>query len=385
MEKINILYLITELSVGGAEKAVARMMAQLNRDRYNALVCCLLGRGVIADEIEGASIEVVSLAMKGKLDLRALFRLFKLLKKGNFVVIHSHLFHANVIGRIVGKLARIPIIISVEHNPIAEGTLRHLVDKLSAVSADKVIAVSEAVRKFTVNQVGIESMKVLTIYNGVDLSEKHPARIDILERKKRIGIDPLRPVVGTVSRLDEMKGAEYFVRATAKVRAENPATLFLIVGDGPERAELEQLAQRMNIAESLILTGYRADIPEVLSTIDLFVLPSLYEGLPTAALEAMAMAKPVIATHVGGTPEVVEDKVTGLLVPPRDPEALAEAIITLLQDRERAKAMGRAGRERVERYFSVERMVQQTEALYEELIREKMGLEWAEGEGWQPT
>jgi len=234
-----------------------------------------------------------------------------------------------------------------------------------------VIAVARRVRDFAVKSIGVPSEKLVVIYNSVEISE-YQGGVDVARIREELEIDPAHTVVGTVSRLDEAKGIRYFLQAVPEVLIRNSEVSFLIVGAGSQRRELERLARDLDIESRVIFAGYRPDVVKMLAIMDVFVLPSLYEGFPNAVLEAMAIAKPVVATRVGGTPEAVEDGVTGLLVPPRDPKALAEAIIALLQDRERAEAMGQAGRERVERYFSAERMVQETEALYEELIREKM-------------
>ena len=371
LRQVKILYLITELNVGGAEKALARIVAHLNRDRYDALVACLHEPGLVADEIRAAGSRVVNLDMRSRTDLRVIYRLFKLLRQERVQIIHSYLFHANLLARLVGKLARVPIIISSERTMEMEGRIRLLLNRLTSPLADRVIAVARRVRDFAVKSIGVPSEKLVVIYNSVEISE-YQGGVDVARIREELEIDPAHTVVGTVSRLDEAKGIRYFLQAVPEVLIRNSEVSFLIVGDGSQRRELERLARDLGIESRVIFAGYRPDVVKMLAIMDVFVLPSLYERFPNAVLEAMAIAKPVVATRVGGTPEAVEDGVTGLLVPPRDPKALAEAIIALLQDRERAEAMGRAGRERVERYFSAERMVQETEALYEELIREKM-------------
>jgi glycosyltransferase involved in cell wall biosynthesis len=382
LEQIKILYLITELNVGGAEKALARTVAHLDRDRYDALVACLYAPGLVANEIRTAGNKVINLDMQSRIDLRVFKRLFKLLRQEGIQIIHSYLFHANLLARLVARLARAPIIISSERTMEMEGRIRLLVNRLTSPLADRVIAVSQQVCDFAASRIGIPLEKLVVIYNGIEPST-YQVEVNVAEVHKELGVDPTCTVVGTVSRLDEAKGIRYLLQAVPWVIAQYPKVIFLIVGNGSQRRELERLAQDLSIQSQVIFTGYRPDVVRMLAIVNVFVLPSLYEGFPNVILEAMAMSKPVVATRVGGVPEAVEGGVTGLLVPPRDPEALAKAIITLLQDREQAGTMGRAGQERVERYFSVERMIQETEALYEELVREKMGLEWVEREGWQ--
>ena len=360
---------------------MARTVAHLNRDKYDALVACLHEPGSVADEIRAAGSRVINLDVQSKIDLRIIYRLFKLLRQERVQIIHSYLFHANLLARLVGKLAGVPIIVSSERTMEMEGQIRLLLNRLTSPLADRVIAVSQQVRDFATNRIGIPLEKLVVIHNGIEISE-YQDEVDAARICEELRVDPAYTIVGTVSRLDEAKGIRYLLQALPWVIAQHPKIIFLIVGDGSQRRALERLAHDLSIQSQVIFAGYRPDVAKMLAIMDVFVLPSLYEGFPNAVLEAMAMSKPVVATRVGGVPEAVEDGVTGLLVPPRDPEALAQAIIALLQDRERAKTMGRAGRERVERYFTVERMVQQTEALYEELIRDKLGLHYRDKVGW---
>jgi glycosyltransferase involved in cell wall biosynthesis len=214
--------------------------------------------------------------------------------------------------------------------------------------------------------------KVFLIPNGVEIkvfTEANQSLVEALAQEWKIRSHT--PVIGTLARLHEQKGHSYLLDAVAQLRREIPDVKALVVGDGELRPSLEQRTQALRLSDSVIFTGTRRDVPEILALLDVFVLPSLWEGLPIALLEAMAAGLPVVATRVGGVPEVVVDGETGLLVPPRDPDALSEAILTLLQDPDLRQKMGQAGQERVREYFSVERMVEETEALYERLLAEK--------------
>ena len=380
---IRVLYFITELNIGGAESALARTVTRLSKDRFNVLVACLRGSGMVAKKIKASGIPVVDLKARGKWDMRAIYQFLCLLRREHIQLLHSYMFHANFLGRLLGRLARIPIIVSAERTMEQESKARLWANRATAPLADRITAVSEAVRKFAHEQIGIDGQKLVTIYNGVDLSD-YQANINAEKVRSSLGIDSSSIVIGTISRLEKVKGIPYLLQAFAQILLIYPSSFMLIVGNGAERKALEALAQNLGISSRVIFTGDRSDIPALLAIMDIFVLASLFEGLPNAVLEAMAMGKPVVATTVGGTPEVVKDGVTGLLVPPRDPDALAQAINALLSDQDRSQAMGKAARERVKRYFTVERMVERTEALYEELIRKKLGLEYVEGKGWQP-
>jgi len=386
MQRINVLYLITELNIGGAEKVVAKIAAHLQKDRYNALVSCLYDPGLVADEILKSGIQVVNLGARDKWDVGAAGRLFRLLKRENIQILHSHLFHANLLGRIAGKMAGVPIIISTRHNVELGGKGRELLNRWTIGCSDVTIAVSEQVRDAEMRWMGLSPRRLVTIYNGIDIERfKNLDPKEANAFRHELHIDQDAPLIGVIARFHRQKGHSILLDTSPSILDRFPSAKILLVGEGGTRVAIEEKVQKLGLSDFILPTGIRQDIPHVLSALDLFVLPSLWEGMPIVLLEAMAAGLPVVATRVGGVPELVEDGATGLLVPAHDPEALAKAIIALLQDRERAEAMGQAGRERVERYFSVERMVQQTEALYEELVREKMGLEWAEGEGWQST
>jgi len=370
MRRIKVLFLITELNVGGAEMVVAKMAAHLNKDRFHCSVCSLLPDGRLADVLQEQGVKTLSLDIKSKLDLGGLFKLVRLLRREKIDILHTHLFHVNLLGRIAGRLAGVPVIISHQHGVERNRSkVRSLLDRLTSRYADLVISTCEVVKETLIKRDKISPGKIRIIYNGVETPN---VNVESSSVRRDLGIALDAPVIGVVANLRPMKGYDTFLKAARMILDEVENARFLIVGGGPLEDELKALAFKLGIWPQTIFTGFRDDVPNLLATMDVFVLPSLWEGVPMALLEAMAMAKPVVATEVGGIPEIVIDGVTGLLVPPRDPDALAEAIIALLQDRERAEAMGQAGRERVEKYFTVERMVQKTEALYEELIGEKM-------------
>jgi len=375
MRRIKVLFLITELNVGGAEMVVAKITAHLNEDRFHCSVCSLLPDGRLAEVLQEQGIKTLSLNVKEKFDVRGLFRLLRLLREEKTDILHTHLFHANLLGRIAGRMAGVPVIISHQHGvERSRSKVRSLLDRLTSRYADVVISTCEVVKQTLIKRDKIPPDKIRTIYKGVEITN---AEVKSSSARRNLGITSDVPVVGIVANLRSMKGHDTFLKAARMILNDVENARFLIVGGGPLEGKLKALAFKLGVSPQTIFTGFRDDVPSLLATMDVFVLPSLWEGVPIAILEAMAMAKPVVATEVGGIPEIVVNGETGILVPPQNPKLLAEAIIALLQNRERAEAMGRAGRERVERCFTVERMVQQTEALYEELIKEKMGSKWA--------
>lgn len=370
---VDVLYLITELNViGGAEKLMPRFLAHFDRNRFPPAVACLYGGdGPIADDIRALDIPVTDLGMTSKWRLDALWRLYRLLLHERPVILHTSMFHANFSGRVLGWLAGVPIIITWRHSPSIGGALRELLNRWTVRLDDRIVATCELVRQIEIEHAQVPSDKVITIYNGIDMERSAASPLAAARIRQAFNIPADALLLGSVGRMHRSKDFGNLLTAMVQVRKRIPAVWLLLVGDGELRGELESRAQTLGLSSVVTFTGIRDDVPDILAALDIFVLPSRWEGLPLVVLEAMAAGLPVVATAVGGTPEVVVDGVTGLLVPPRDPAALAQAITRLLRNPDLRRKMGRAGRERVTEHFSVEQMVRKTESLYEQLLVEK--------------
>ncbi len=370
MEKITILYFITELNIGGAERALARLLAHLDHDRFAPIVACLYGGdGPLADEIRGQSIPVVDLGMTAKWRWDALWRFYRLLRQERPAVLHTWMFHANVLGRVLGRMASVPIIITSRRNVNVGGSAREYINRWTARLGDRAIAVCKLARQVEIHRTGVSSEHVVTIYNGVDAGQfSGPSPQAVAQILKFFRIPTDAPLVGSVGRFRPQKGYADLLMAMRHVREHVPTARLLLVGGGELHDDLAAKALSLGVDDIVTFAGMRGDVPEILGTLDVFVLPSLWEGMPNAVLEAMAAGLPVVATAVGGTPEAVVDGVTGLLVCPSDPAALAEAILHLLDNPDLRQQMGQAGRKRVLQHFSVERMVEQTQNLYDQLL-----------------
>jgi glycosyltransferase involved in cell wall biosynthesis len=339
-------------------------------------VCCLFaGDTPVANNLRDGGIEVTDLRMTGKARIDALWRLYRIVRTWRPVILHAWLFHAALASRLVGRLAGTPIVISSRRDLSLEGTFREPINRLTARFDDRTIAVSEEVRRVEIDASRSRPEKVVTIYNGIEIEGYREANPEAArELRRALRLDGEARIVGSVARLHPKKGFEYLLRAAPRIIERAPDTVFVVVGDGPNRKGLENLAREIGVSEHVVFTGDRTDVAMLLSGMDIFVLPSLYEGIPNAVLEAMASALPVVGTASGGTIEVIDDGSTGHLVPPADSLALADAILALLRDPARARAMGRAGRDRVASAFKIETTVAKTEALYEELLTEKLGV-----------
>lgn len=366
----KVLHFITELSIGGAQVALRRLLANLDRERFDPVVACLYnGDGAVARQIRDLAIPVHDLGMSGQTRLDAFWRFYRLLLRERPHILHTWMFHANVPGRIIGRMAGVPYIISAERTMGQEDRWRRRLNGATAPLADRVLCVSQEMAHFAAQAIGIAAAKLVVIPNGVD-----PADFADLPDRNRAraayGLPATASIIGAIGRPRPVKGFNFLLDAFARLAADFPEAHLLFAGDGPDRTKLDVQAARFNLSERVTFLGDQADIPGLLPALDVLAVPSLHEGMPNVALEAMAAGLPVVASAVGGIPEVVTHGVTGLLVAPSDPVALAEALGEVLGNSSMAGAMGQAGRERVRSQFSLAKTVACTEALYGQLLGE---------------
>lgn len=389
--KIKILYVITRFICGGAQKVVLSLATNLDEEKYETTVAC----GELPEsEKDCASLladKRIKLVIIRQLvrdisiinDLIALLKLFILIKKGDFDIVHTFTSKAGTLGRLAAFFAGTPVIIysplgniyepkgniaGVSDSPLARLIFLFL-DRVAARFTDKIITISED-EKSKYIKLRIEELdKFVTIYEGIDYNKFLSSQINA--QKEDFGFGNNDVIIGSVGRLASEKGHLYLIEAAVIILKVIPQAKFLIIGDGPYRKKLEDYAGNLGITESVRFLGLRKDIPQLLSIMDVFVLPSLYEGQGIAVVEAMAMALPVVATRVGGVVEVIIDGETGILVLPGTSKAIADAAAFLLKNKEKAKSMGRDARLRVERYFGVDLMVKKIENLYNELLIKK--------------
>lgn len=396
MQKIKILHIITRLIRGGAQEVVLSMIDNLDKARYTPFLATGIETGPegdLWDEAKEKGVEPIFIPQLIRRispinDLISLIKIYRFIKKERFDVVHTHTSKAGILGRIASKLAGVPIIIHSPHGHIfhpdshIDGvpTNRFLLklllclERFTAKFTDRIIALTEFGKRDQV-RLGIgETGKYVVIHNMIDLERYQFGNQQNLDEKKReLGLFSTSPIVGTVARLTPEKGHRYLLEAVAKIKPSIPDIKFLLIGDGPLRDELENQADKMAISDNVIFLGLHKDVPEILQILDLFVLPSLYEGLGIVLVEAMACGKPVVATSVGGVPEIVKDGQTGLLVPPHDSSALARAIKTLLDDTKRAEEMGMAGKEKVGQMFDQKIIIKKYTDVYDSMMREKLG------------
>lgn len=356
-EPIRLTFLVNCFDLSGVETIIARTIAGLDRRRYRIRVIALQGRGgAFARLLESMGVECVDLGMRSRADVGALVRLGRMLHDVD--VLHTATFHSHIIGRILGRLRRVPVIFGAEVIMDFESSLRHLLNRLTAGIPDVLICNSEAVRQYVVDKFDVPPEKTLTVYQGVDIRRYPPRR--------PVGS---APVVGTVGRLAEQKGYDSLVRAAARLKPANPDLRWVCIGEGPERSRIERDMEANDVTDVVKLAGYCGDMPANLARFDFYVQPSNAEGLSYATLEAMATGLPVVATDVGGTRELVLHGETGLLVPPRDPAALAAALGELIADPDRAARLGANARDLVATRFSEEGMAAAEDSLIRRHLR----------------
>lgn len=364
-----IAYFTDTTGFGGAEQALLTLIAGLNRDEWRPLLMYHPSAGVapLIEQAQQLHVELwpVPRMPDGREGARRVLRFTRELRARRPAVFHAHLTWplACKFGLVGAILARVPAIVATVHLylefPIDRSILMQ--QRLIISAAGRYIAVSRDTAQRLIRKLHWPANKVQVIHNGVAFHPIDDRSASIVHQQLAKGA---RPIVLTVARLDEQKGHRYLLEAAAQV----PEAQFVLAGDGPLRSVLEAQAQSLGLQERLTFLGYREDIPALLAACDVFVLPSLYEGLPLSILEAMAASKPVIATRIGGTDEAVIDGETGLLVPPADPTALVAAIRSVLNDHVLAQRLAAAGRVRVEREFSTVAMVQQATAVYDVLL-----------------
>lgn len=297
----------------------------------------------------------------------ALVRLARLLRRTGVGILHAHFFYPTLLGLITARLAGVRFVFTRHHSDhnIRIGKRWHTrVDAFCARSADHVIAVSEETRRIMTNVEGVPSSNISVVYNGMNpLTAPPPERVEALRQELRLGVEPICLMIG---RLHEEKGHRFLFEAIPKVVARTGPITVLLAGEGAHRPALEAEVRERGLAQSVRFLGWRPDVAELISLASLIVLPSLAESFGFALVEAMSLGKPVVAAATGGVPEIVVDGENGLLVPARDPEALARAISRVLQDPALAAALVAAGR-LASRRFSFERMIRGYEAVYARL------------------
>jgi L-malate glycosyltransferase len=371
----NVFYLVDSLNIGGTETQAVELALRMAARGHRITLGCLKAQGPLIKRLHESNVEVAEFYPSGGIDsaggVYQLLRLSWHLRERKYDIVHTHDLWSNLMGVPAARLAGVPAIVSsrrdLGHLDWYEGKRRNWLRRIQNLS-HVILTNSGSIRDALISDDDFASEKLRVIHNGIDV-EKFRRHAEHEGLFPQAGAGKLIVLVGNMH--SEVKGHSCLIASVPAVIAEFPLTRFVLVGDGELRKKFEQEVEALGVSESFIFLGRRDDVPEILASCDIAVLPSLAEGLPNAVLEYMAAGLPCIVSSVGGNAELVEDGITGLLVPAQDSAALAMAILNLLRNSGLAQQIARNGREFIERNFSFERLVEQVEQLYAELLQRR--------------
>jgi glycosyltransferase involved in cell wall biosynthesis len=365
LDPVRIGYLIGHLKVGGTQQHLWEVLRRLDRSRFSPRVYCLKRRGAMVSEVERLGVPVEDLDIGNSLtapsSIARLLAFARELRRCRITLLHCYLPEANFFGALAGRIARIPVVLVSKRSLEPQKNLKRiLLSRLGDACADAVLVNSQEVWRYAIESEGCRADKLRLLVNGIDVGR--------YQEPSNNGSHVREPVVGTVLRLEEVKGPQFFVAAAGRISAEMPEARFVVVGDGSMRAGLERHEAVRALGDRIEFTGERKDVHDILPTFSVFVLPSLVEGMSMALLEAMAAGRPIVATRVGGNIDLIRHGENGLLVSPGEPEEMAHAAVQLLRNPQWAGQLGRAARTAVMDRHGADKMVEDLGGIYEELL-----------------
>jgi glycosyltransferase involved in cell wall biosynthesis len=395
MEKIKVLHTITRFDQGGSAQVVFLTLLGLKKQNFVPVFLTGLSLESQMKEKELTATENNIQQLKSEdikfiqspflvrriniiKDLEALFDMWRIIKKYNPLIVHTHSSKAGLLGRLAAKLAGVPIIVHSPHGHVFVGyfgpiktKIFIILERLASRITDKIIALTQREKEDHIRlRIGSEDTFVI-IHSGVELNKfKEMPLIEGQNLRKNLGLPEDALIIGTSGRLEPVKGPEFLIKAANRIISQYPNTFFLFVGDGSLRRDLEKKALDLGIEKNIVFLGWRNDVSKIISIYDIFVLPSLNEGMGRVLVEAMALGKPIVASNAGGIPDLITHGKTGYLVPPKNSKELAKYIQILLENKEKRVKMGLAGK-KMALNFSKEIMVSKTVELYQHLMIQK--------------
>ncbi len=372
----KVFYLVDSLNIGGTETQAVELALRIPEAGYDVTLGCLQARGPLLERLQGTQVVLREFYPRGGMDspagLYQLLRLSWFLKRKNFDIVHTHDLWSNLLGVPAARLAGVRAIVSsrrdLAHFDWYQGKRRTWLRRIQNLGGT-VLANATPIRDALIAEDGFAPEKVRVIHNGVDIERFQKSGRDRDQMFPSAG--KLIVLVGNMH--TDVKGHPWLIAAAPAVVQEFPSTRFVLVGDGEQRSRFEAQVASLGLDRNFLFLGRRADIPKILGCCDIAVLPSRAEGLPNAVLEYMASGLPVIASRVGGNAELIDDGVTGLLVPPEDSSALSSSLLKLLRDSDLAQRVAQGGHEFAVRNFSFERLVREVDGLYSELLPRRGG------------
>jgi len=371
--KRRVFFLVDSFHFGGTETQAVELACRLDSARYEVTLGCLRKEGPLLAKMDASAVQVIEFHPTGGIDslngLKQLLRLTFFLHRGGYDIVHTHDLWSNLMGIPAAKMARVPAVIcsqrDLSHDKWYKSRRGRFLRRLQNLSS-AILTNAAPIRDGLIQNAGFPPGKVRVIHNGVDVQRFRTAMRDRERLFAGAGRDKLIVLVGNMR--SDVKGHPWLIAAAPKVISRFPQTRFVLVGEGPLQGDFERRVKVLNLQKNFVFLGRRSDIPDVLAACDIAVLPSKSEGMPNAVLEYLAAGRPTVASSVGGNLEVIQDEVTGLLVPAQDSEALAAALIRLLEDERLACKLAIAGQEYLRANFSFEKLVSDIDALYTELL-----------------
>lgn len=377
-DNLRVCHVASGDLLAGAEILLLNLSKALTEKLLNHTIFVLLNKGILANKLFEQGANVIILQEKGfPADVLIIFKLTRLFREQAVDVVHTHGYKCNVIGGIASWISKSSLLIRTEHgkpptifnNGISKSTFFSLLDYfMGKYVTDQTVSVSSELTSILRRRYPQE--KITTIYNGIDFSQ-FAENFKLTDLKAEFGIEDKNKLIGIFARLNHEKGIDLFLRTAKLVSLEAPHIRFFIVGEGPLYKELRNETIRLNIEKQVIFTGFRTDVYGILCQMDVVVLSSRHEGMPMIILEAMALRRPIVATKVGGLPEVIQDRKTGILVPSGDEFALAKACLELIENPVMAEQLGLNAHEDVKKRFSAQVMLDKLLTLYRESFQKK--------------
>lgn len=388
----KVLHIITRfLKGGGTEKNIACSIQALDRAKFS--VDIVIGgesdfsyaKNALSETNEVIVIKELNNDFNPIRNLKALYSIFKLIRQNRYTIVHTHQCKASILGSLAAKLAKAPIIIFGLHgdyfrNPRFTGLWKKiykLIEKIAIRYATKIISVGEELKEKYVNRYGLSSSRCEVVRSGMELSNLYElanfSEDKINQKRLELNIKQEEIVIGKIARMELNKGYKFAIRAAQKIIRDNSKDIkFLFIGEGNQRTELQNMIERLGLEERTIFTGFRDDIDELMSVIDIFLFTSLWEGLPQVLVQAAAAGKPIVSFEVGGAKEIIKDGINGFIVPFGDTDALAEKVSYLISDLEMAKKMGVNGKGIIGNKWDVAVMQERIRTTYGKLISNKI-------------
>ena len=375
--RLRVLQVVDGFRMGGAENKLVELIANLNKEKFDVTLANVGPSGALENKFKQLGVEIVHCPRRFAFDPAPVWQLSRLMRQRRIDVVQTTLLWADLVGPIAAAWAKVPVVLSwetVSHegDPFHDNFQRRAGYQWAMKWVDVIVPVSDEIKRSLIRRRQIPAEKIRVIHYGVDLKKfRSTGRAAMLAKRAEVGVTAETILFGVVARLEPPKGHRYLLAAFLEVVKRYPLVRLLLVGDGALRAELEAQTQELGLQQHVTFLGARHDVSELLNALDFFILPSISEGLPNVLLEAMACAKPVMATDVGGIPEVVRHGENGYLVPPGETLALQNMILRSLAERAQWNELAQRARQTVETSFSLEYQMSQFEALYTEIFMRK--------------